>query len=231
MPEFINRLICTSCRWKLPLFTHLSEEELVQIDANRHEVSFNAGEIILKQGAPLTHIVCLTKGMANIYIEGIHKRNLILRILKPTEMASGPGLFVDNKLHYSVRAIIDSCACLIDIDAFNKTVAQNNQFALELLRLLNKQTIENFDRMVTLTQKQMPGRLAETLLYLANQVYGTDTFYTDLSRQDIADLSAMTKESAIRIIKEFKDSAILHVEGNSFEILNKEKLIGISITG
>jgi len=49
---------------KLPLFTHLSEEELVQIDANRHEVSFNAGEIILKQGAPLTHIVCLTKGMA-----------------------------------------------------------------------------------------------------------------------------------------------------------------------
>jgi len=84
--------------------------------------------------------------------------------------------------------------------------------------------------MVTLTQKQMPGDWQKHFLP-GKQVYGADTFYTDLSRQDIADLSAMTKESAIRIIKEFKDSAILHVEGNSFEILNKEKLIGISITG
>jgi len=231
MPEFVNRLSCTSCRWKLPLFNYLSKEELHDMDTNRHEVSFNAGEIILKQGAPLTHIVCLTRGMANIYIEGVGKRKLILRILKPTEMASGPGLFVDNKLHYSVRAITDSCACLIDIDAFNKTVVQNNQFALELLRMLNRQTIENFDRMVTLTQKQMPGRLAETLLYLANQVYGTDNFQTNLSRQDIADLSAMTKESAIRIIKEFKDGGILQVEGNRIAIKNKERLVNISITG
>lgn len=91
--------------------------------------------------------------------------------------------------------------------------------------------IENFDRMVTLTMKQMPGRLAETLLYLSNHVYGTDSFHTELSRQDIADLSAMTKESAIRIIKEFKDSGILAVEGLDFSILNKEKLISISITG
>lgn len=231
MPEFIKRLSCSSCHWKIPLFNHLTDDELCMMDANRHEVSFNTGEIILKQGAPLTHIVCLTRGLANIYIEGLRKRKLILRILKPTEIASGPGLFVDNKLHYSVRAITDCYACLIDIEAFNKTIIQNNQFAFELLRMINKQMIENFDRMVTLTMKQMPGRLAETLLYLSNHVYGTDSFHTELSRQDIADLSAMTKESAIRIIKEFKDSGILAVEGLDFSILNKEKLISISITG
>lgn len=88
MPEFIKRLSCSSCHWKIPLFNHLTDDELCMMDANRHEVSFNTGEIILKQGAPLTHIVCLTRGLANIYIEGLRKRKLILRILKPTEIAS-----------------------------------------------------------------------------------------------------------------------------------------------
>lgn len=231
MSEFINRIVCTACCKRIPLFNFLSEEELFYIDANRHEVSFNAGEIIFKQGAPLTHLVCLTSGMAKVYIEGIQKRNLILKLLKPSEIAAGPGMFVDNMLHYSVMAIKESSACLIEMDAFIKTVEHNSHFTFELLKHLNKQTIGNLDRMVTLTQKQMPGRLSDTLLYLANVVYETDTFHTDLSRQDIADLSAMTKESAIRILKEFRDSEIIRLEGNNFEILNREKLLNISVTG
>lgn len=231
MPEFINRLVCTACCKRIPIFRFLSEEELFEIDANRHEVSFNAGEIIFKQGAPLTHVVCLTTGMAKIYIEGINKRNMILKILKPSELAAGPGMFVDNKLHYSVMAIKESSACLIDIEVFVKTVEQNSQFAFELMKHLNLQTIGNLDRMVTLTQKQMPGRLADALLYLANRVYENHSFCLDLSRQDLADLSSMTKESAIRILKEFKESGILRLEGNHLEILNMEKLVNISLTG
>jgi CRP-like cAMP-binding protein len=231
MPEFINRLACTACCKRIHIFSFLSEEELQYIDTNRHEVSFNAGEIIFKQGAPLTHIVCLTSGLAKIYIEGLHKKNLVLKILRPTEIAAGPGLFVDNKLHYSMMAIKESFACLIDIDAFMKIVEQNSAFAFELLRHLNQQTIGNMDRMVTITQKQMPGRLADALLYLSNKVYESNRFTLDLSRQDLADMSSMTKESAIRILKEFKDSGILRLEGHYLEILNKEKLVNISVTG
>jgi CRP-like cAMP-binding protein len=128
-------------------------------------------------------------------------------------------------------AIKESFACLIDIDAFMKIVEQNSAFAFELLRHLNQQTIGNMDRMVTITQKQMPGRLADALLYLSNKVYESNRFTLDLSRQDLADMSSMTKESAIRILKEFKDSGILRLEGHYLEILNKEKLVNISVTG
>ena len=52
-----------------------------------------------------------------------------------------------------------------------------------------------------------------------------------ISRQDLADLSGMSKESAIRILKEFKEEGLLNVEGNMFELLNIKQLKQISETG
>jgi CRP/FNR family transcriptional regulator len=82
-----------------------------------------------------------------------------------------------------------------------------------------------------LAHKHMHGKLADTFLYLADEVYNNDTFETPLSRQDLADMSAMTKESAIRVMKEFKDEGIMNYNTTHFEILNKESLKKISQTG
>jgi len=49
--------------------------------------------------------------------------------------------------------------------------------------------------------------------------------------QDLADMSGMSKESAIRILREFKDENIIQVNGNDFEIINSEHLVKISQTG
>ena len=67
----------------------------------------------------------------------------------------------------------------------------------------------------------MHGRIADALLYLSKDVYHNNTFQTLLSRQDIADLSAMTKESAIRILKEFKDEGIIEFTTNNFTHLER----------
>jgi hypothetical protein len=44
-------------------------------------------------------------------------------------------------------------------------------------------------------------------------------------------MSGMSKESAIRILKEFKDEGIVEIEGNNFHILNRDNLYKISHTG
>jgi CRP/FNR family transcriptional regulator len=44
-------------------------------------------------------------------------------------------------------------------------------------------------------------------------------------------MSGMSKESAIRILREFKDEGIILVNGNNFEILNIDHLAKISQTG
>jgi CRP/FNR family transcriptional regulator len=213
------------------LFRFLDNDQIKFINKTRYEVRFHKGEIMFKQGGPFTHIACLTSGMAKIYIEDPEKKNLILKIAKPTELIGGPGFNVDFRHHFSVSTMSEATACFIDITAFSEMVKINSTFAMEFIKYLNNSTITLYEKMMSLTHKQMHGRIADTLIYLSDQIYQNADFETNLSRQDIADLSAMTKESAIRILKEFKDDGIIDYSTNQFNILNIESLRKISKTG
>lgn len=231
MAIFTKGVHCGSCNLKMNLFCYLSDKQLDIINNDRYEVHFHKGEVIFKQGGPLTHIACLTSGLAKIYIEGHDKKNMILKVLKPTELVGGPGFPVDYRHHFSVSALSESSACLIDIRAFEEMIKTNSEFSFAFIKYLNETTIALHGKLMNLTHKQMHGRIADTILYLSKEIYKSSTFDTPLTRQDLADMSAMTKESAIRILKELKDDNIIDFNSSGFNILNEPSLIQISITG
>ncbi len=231
MAKFVKTVFCSNCNKNSNLFTHLSEEEISLINDNRHEVRFNSGETIFKQGGMLTHVACVISGMAKIYIEGHHNKNLLLKVVKSSELIGGPGLFVDFRLHYTVSALTEVVACFIDAKVYQEIIKKNPVFAFEQFKQINTYGINNFEMLTNLTQKQMPGRIADTLLYLSEKVYESDKFTVHINRQDIADLSAMSKESAIRILKEFKDSGYISCVGNDFSIHDIDALKKLSQTG
>jgi CRP/FNR family transcriptional regulator len=143
----------------------------------------------------------------------------------------GPGIYVDSRHHYSASAVEDSTACLVDVNTFKQILRGNSDFADEFIRRISIMTIFNFDQFISLTQKQMNGRIADALFYLSTQIYNSNPFEMTISRQDLADLSGMSKESAIRILKEFKNEGILSVDGKTLNILNPQQLRKISETG
>ncbi len=229
MTQYSKNINCVSCPFKLSLFKHLSKDELAYLDENRYEVHFNAGETVFKQGGALTHIACLTSGLFKIYLEDSSKNNLMLRLLKPTELVGGPGFMVDSRHHFSVSALENSTVCFVDIKAFEETLRRNSEFALQFIGYLNAIHINIYDKLVSLTHKNMHGRVADTLIYLSKGIYESPDFETPLSRQDLADLSSIAKESFIRILKEFKDSGAIHFEGNTFHIKDYKALQKISL--
>ena len=84
---------------------------------------------------------------------------------------------------------------------------------------------------MSLTQKQMHRRIADGLLYLANGFYKSSSFCLQISRQDIADMTAMSKDSAIRILKEFERDGIISLNGRALEILDMKQLHNVSQRG
>jgi len=221
---------CEECYCKKIVFTKLTDAELDIIHLDRIQVAYNAGEIIFKQGSPSTYLLCLTSGLVKIYIEGLGK-NLILSVIKPVEYIIAPGLYSDNRHHFSVSALVDSTACLIDVNVFKKLIRQNLALAEQSMQRMSNQLIDHFDHTVGLTQKQMPGRIADALLYFSEKIYGSCSFEMVLTRQELADFSGMSTESAIRILKDFKDEGIIEVKKSSVAILNPERLKKIQETG
>ena len=225
-----NTSSCKDCNCKTSIFKNLSPPELELINQGRFQVNYRAGEIIFKQGTPSPHFVCVTSGLAKLYIEGYGK-NLILALVKPVDYIFGPGIYVDNRHYYSASAVEDSTACLVDVNIFKKLIRENPDFADEFIKRVSLQSIFNFEQVISLTQKQMHGRIADALFYLSDKIYCANPFEMTISRQDLADLSGMSKESAIRILKEFKEEGILTIDSGSIHITNPKQMRQISETG
>jgi CRP/FNR family transcriptional regulator len=77
----------------------------------------------------------------------------------------------------------------------------------------------------------MPGRIAEALLFFAEEIFKTDQYDMILSRQELGEMTNMAKESVVRILKELEGSGVIKSGYSKVEILDKEKLRLISERG
>jgi CRP-like cAMP-binding protein len=230
---FSERLIgnCEDCKVAWKNFKNLSRNELKLVNENRYEATFKPGEIILKQGSPATSAVFLASGMAKIYIEGLDGKNFILGIALPRRLILGPGVHISNRHSYTVSALTVVQACFISFDLINQLISQNPKFALGMLEDLSTKSFAVHNKLVSLTQKKMPGRIAEALLFFADEIFKTDEYEIILSRQEIGEMTNMAKESVVRILKELENSGVIKSGYSKIKILDKEKLRLISERG
>ncbi len=213
------------------VFKPLTEKELHFLVDQKQQIKYKVKETIIKQNTSSTFVICIRDGLAKVFIEGEKGKNLIVKIIGKGDFISGGGLFNGNVQHFTISALTPVTCCLIDASKLSNLFAENNSFAIELLRNHTKQNNYLLAKMVSLTQKYMPGRVAETLLYLKDDIYKNSKFTIDLSRQELADMSNMTKESLVRILQQFKESNIIKTQGSNIEILDEGSLINISRNG
>jgi len=222
---------CDKCNQKSPLFKVLSNEELSIVNRDRYSVCFNKGEMILKQGTSATTLISVVEGFARKYVEGFNDRNLILDFVKPGQLVGVPGVHNTGKHSYSVVAISETLVCFLDVKSFNEVLGMNNDFAKLYIQLCSVNYGRSLDRMVSLSQKQMPGRIADALIYLSDEIYKSSCIGNEISRQDIADYTSMSKDSAIRILKEFERDNIIQLDGRCIVVRDMKRLNSISLMG
>jgi len=228
----VNEKSCAICGAKSVCFKQLSLLELELADAHRVELKYKKGEHIAKQGSFVTHVLYLQKGLIKIYIETEQENDIILNIFRGGDYIGLPNLFTNAPLQYSVAAIEDSIICAIDKTVIENLVLQNGQFAKTIIQTLNNCTLFHYRRLISASQKQLNGRMADALLHLANQVYHSDTFTLSLTRKELAELAGMSVMSVVRTLKNFAQNNIIAEESNNiFKILDKDKLESYSKYG
>jgi CRP/FNR family transcriptional regulator len=222
---------CLLCESKSSCFKQLSENELDLISPKRVELRYKKGEIIAKQGSFVTHVLFVQKGLTKVYKEINDKDNLILNLYPKGTLINLPTLFRDDFLQYSVAAIEDTTICAIDKKEIEHLVLTNGEFAKSIISTMSKCTYYHFDKFVSLTQKQINGRIAEALLFLAKFIYYSDKFHLSLTRKDIAEFTGLSVMSVVRALKDFKESGLINDENGTIELLQKDSLLRISELG
>lgn len=229
--DILEHRNCMLCNSKADLFKYLTESELELIDQNRITVYYKKGETIRKQGSSLTHVISISRGLAKVYLEGPNNKNVIMAIASPSFFIGGSGMFVDRKHHFSVAAITEACVCFIELKIFKDLLRENVLFAEAYFKHKSLITLSAYNRLINLTQKHMAGRLADSLLYLSDEVFKKKKFELIVSKFELAELCGMSKDSVVRNLKQLSNDGFIKIEENHIEILDSEMLRHISKTG
>lgn len=223
---------CFECDKKSLCFQQLTEDELKLTNENKVQIRFKKGEIISKQGTFITHVMYLKNGFAKVYKETDADNNLILDIIPDGKLIGLTSLFnSDNIARFSVAALTETIICSIDRKIIEKLIYKNNKFAKTVISSLNQEALQFYDKMASLTQKQMNGRVADALLYLSENIFQSGKFEMILSRKDLAEFTGMSTMSVVRTLKDLRKEDILEDEKGIMTIKNIDRLKKISQKG
>lgn len=211
-------------------FSHLNEEQLKRIDTSKLEVFYRSGETICKQGTFASHILFLRKGLVKIYLEGRDK-NLILSIVPAGQYIGLSALFTDSIFHHSAAAYENCEVCLLDATVMKTFVMENPGLGVDIIQKLNESTIRSYDRIFSISKKNIPGRFADLILYLSENIYRTTSFTFPFSRKEMAELASMSIESLSRVIRDFNRDGFISLRGRNLDIHDLNKLRKISLNG
>ena len=221
---------CSLCLFKSRAAENLSDPELKQMGNSCVEVTFQKGDTIFKENAFSSNIIYLQKGLVKLLIEGPHQTQ-ILRLKKAPCYLGLPTTMGDKINHYSAVAIEPTTACFIDIITFKNLLKVNPEFSFEIITELCRNELEQFHRCVKLVQNQIYGRLANHLLHLSTEVYGSPEFKLPLTRNEIADLVCTSRETVSRLLSTLSKEKIIQIDGKQVRILNQALLEKISEKG
>lgn len=199
-------------------------------DTENTRVLFRKHETICRQGTEVTHAMYLISGLAKMYIEGDHQRNIILSIIKPHNYIGLLSFFEPVDYCYSVMALEDSQVCMIDLQLVKELYKNNNDFFSRLNQAFARSSAAVMKKIITLNQKHVRGRVAENLLYLSD-LYGTSPFNMRLTRKELGELCAISEENTVRVLTEFRTENIIEIQGRSIKILDVKLLQKISDIG
>lgn len=219
---------------KKSIYKFLTPEEKAELEDHITKVEIAKNNFIFKEGDKPTGFITLEEGKVKIVKEGVGGREQILRMVKPGGFVGYRALIANQNHNDTAVTLEDSVIYVVDTDFFFNRFIKNHNIALLLLTKLAKELGFSNSRTVTLTQKHIRGRLAESIILLKDK-YGIEsdgsTIKAYLSREDLANLSNMTTSNAIRTLSSFVTERVIVIDGRKLKILDYSKLERISKLG
>jgi CRP-like cAMP-binding protein len=213
---------CSNCLHNsLNCLAKLPPEEQEYISSFKSSTFTKRGQVIFYEGRTPQGVYCLNEGKVKIYMIGNDGKEQVIRIITPTNFFGLRALISGRSYINSAVTLEDSVICLIPKRPFLKVIQKYPDVSHCLMILLSSMLGEAENKLMSLAQKPVRERLAETLLTL-HEVFNRNGGNNEiiLSRSDLANIVGTANETVIRILSEFRDEQLVSIEGRKITILN-----------
>lgn len=215
----------------LPTFNVLTNTQIQKINENSLILKYQKGDIICRQNHPVSHVLFLKSGLIKLHKNYGRDKSVIIGIVGQNKFLAMTGVFINRIFQFSASAIEDCEVIHTNFDVFVDILFRNGKYACSLMDQISSYSLLLMDKMIVNTHKQIPGRMAEVLMFFAKDVYNSDSYTLPISRQDIATYISATKETVSRTLTEFKNDRLIEIDDKFVRITSPELIEKLSKIG
>lgn len=204
----------------------LNKDELLKIANCKSSYSIKKGEPIFTEGENVNGIFCIKDGVCKLTKLSANGNDQIVKLITKGELLGQRSMISEEPVNLSAIALEDMEVCFIPKSEIMGLFNQNNQFSMNVMKTICGDLKEADEHLVTMAQKSVKQRLAETLIYL----YDTFGFENDkslkikLSREELAGIVGTATESCIRLLSDFNKTGVIKLSGKKIIIPDRNKL-------
>lgn len=218
---------CTTCKSRSSsLFSLCSCAEAAKISISKTCNIYKKEQVVFHENVFPIGLFCINTGaikLSKIFSTG---KEQILRIARAGDFIGYRSLITNDPYSVTATALEDSTICLIPKSEFHDIMRTNKNFYTSLLESICKELENTETKLGEIAYKPVRGRMAEALLLLSN-TYKEEEFI-NLTREDLASFVGTVKETAIRVVSEFKEEKLISIDKRRIKIINAGGLLQIS---
>jgi CRP/FNR family transcriptional regulator len=219
---------CVNCSLRSKsIFSELNTGEAHSLSFSKTCVVYKKGQSVFHEGSYPRGLYCVNSGKIKITQTGYDGKEHIIHLAKDADVMGYRAILSEDKYSCSAVALEESRLCFIPKDVFFSMVEKNSKVALQLIHLFSKE-LKEAEKKITRTQQPVKERIAQGLLLLKER-YGFEndgsTIDVSVTREEIANISGTTRETAIRALFELKEDKIIGLYGKKIKVLQQTELI------
>jgi CRP/FNR family transcriptional regulator len=212
---------------KISLFKRVSPADRARIAEVAHIKRYGPGEVIFREGDPADTFLTVIEGRVKVYKATPAGKEIILEIFSAGDPLGAVAVYENANLPASALTLEPTeCLAISQRDFFN-LLEQHPALVRGLLSGLTLRLAELTRRLADMTGR-VEARFARLFLKLADQIgkpeRGGIFVAMPLTRQELADLTGTTIETAIRIMSRWQRDGVIHTEKDGFVIINRPAL-------
>ncbi|MDY6791493.1 MAG: Crp/Fnr family transcriptional regulator [Thermodesulfobacteriota bacterium] len=215
----------------IPGFRGLSKNQVEQVGRIAVEKKIMKGKIIFSEGDEGNGFYIVVKGRVKVFKVSPEGKEHILHIVGPGETFGQVAVYAGRSFPASSEAISQSHLLFIPRVAFVGLIADNPSLAMSMLAVLSLRLREFTIQIENLSLKEVPGRLASYLIYLADEQKTEDTISLPISKGQLASLLGTIPETLSRIFTKMSSQNLIQVSGGEIKISDRTGLDDLAMHG
>ncbi|HJW90902.1 MAG TPA: Crp/Fnr family transcriptional regulator [Anaerolineales bacterium] len=198
---------------KVPFFAGLSRQDISSINRLFREHGCAPGETIYSASDPAERLFVLASGRVKLVQHTLGGKDVLLDILTPGEFFGSLSALGDQEYPDTAQALTESCILRISADDFRAVLDAYPSVALRVLDVLAGRLKAAQEMVRQLSAHSAEKRIAFTLLKLGEKLGVHQEvgwlIQVPLSREDLAQLTGTTTETASRVISQFQKDGLI----------------------